>query len=96
MRKIICIVLICLLLLSGGLYTFIYSRGYSVSKLENQISRRNENVYFMLARERDGPSLFENIGGGGNEIGMNRINQDSAVARAWFSHIKERVNQYGK
>ena len=96
MRKKICIVIICLLLLSGCLYTFIYSRGYSISRLENQITRRNENVYNLLARERDGPSPFEDILSGENEIYMSRINQGSAIAREWFSHIKERVMQYGK
>ena len=96
MKKIIGIVLTCLLLLNGSLYTIIYSRSFSIGLLEDQVSQRSEKIYTMLTRERDGPLPFEEISTDWSEICMSRIEKASELIRTWYSHIDERVMQYGK
>lgn len=94
MKKKVAIVLICLLLLNGTLYTVTYGRRYTRPMLEEQVVRRRQNIYEMQTRGRDVPSPFATFSVDWNEKCTKQINHSVELIHSWFCRIEERMMQY--
>lgn len=96
MKRVMCIIMICFLVIAGSLYTIGYSRVSSKMLLQNQIANRSENIHSMLLRERDGPLPRETLSSEWEKNSEHRIAQGADLIQSWLSHIVEKVNEYGK
>lgn len=96
MKKGLCILMVCLLLLSGLLYVLSGYRLCPKSMPINRISIWKETVDDMLNEKKKEMGQFDNLFDEMAACITIKSNGAFSLINSWIDYISERVNQYGK
>lgn len=92
-KKVVSIILAIILFAGGVVYALGYSHRNRPENLRSEIYHRYTNAMLSFARERDGPTAWQNISSIWNENVPHRMKSGQSIIHNWFFKARIRINE---